>query len=255
MVACGPGVERIADEVAEILPEARIAVATSDTLNSPEKAADFVAQAEAKAEAQAEAVAKDAVLSERSDDEILSDLDLPQPEALTTPEDVRSFLAKEVPQRLKTRALRRLWRLNPVLANLDGLVDYGEDFTDNAMVIEGMKTAYQVGKGMKAHVDKLAAEAEAAEEAAKVAEDEPEADDAPEEAWDTADRTTDGATEDGSDPVEADPVDADLATLAPADAAASPSPNAAFSDAQLGVQSEPRPPAPRRMAFTFDARS
>ncbi len=49
LVACGPGVERIADEVAEILPEARVAVVTSDTLNSPEKAADFVAQAEAQA--------------------------------------------------------------------------------------------------------------------------------------------------------------------------------------------------------------
>ncbi len=49
LVACGPGVERIADEVAEIMPDARIAVATSDTLNSPEKAAAFVAQAEAGA--------------------------------------------------------------------------------------------------------------------------------------------------------------------------------------------------------------
>lgn len=48
LVACGPGVERIADEVSEILPEARVAVVTSDTLNSPEKAAEFVAQAEAK---------------------------------------------------------------------------------------------------------------------------------------------------------------------------------------------------------------
>ncbi|MXP42761.1 primosomal protein N' [Altererythrobacter soli] len=46
LVACGPGVERIADEVAEVLPEARVAVATSDTLNSPEKAAEFVAKAE-----------------------------------------------------------------------------------------------------------------------------------------------------------------------------------------------------------------
>jgi primosomal protein N' (replication factor Y) len=46
LVACGPGVERIADEVAEIMPEARVAVATSDTLNSPEKAAEFVARAE-----------------------------------------------------------------------------------------------------------------------------------------------------------------------------------------------------------------
>ncbi|MCH7628639.1 primosomal protein N' [Novosphingobium sp.] len=49
MVACGPGVERIADEVAQILPDARVALVTSDTLTSPAKAAEFVAQAEAKA--------------------------------------------------------------------------------------------------------------------------------------------------------------------------------------------------------------
>ncbi|SMQ59500.1 replication restart DNA helicase PriA [Altererythrobacter xiamenensis] len=49
LVACGPGVERIADEVAEILPEARVAIATSDTLNSPERAAQFIAEAESGA--------------------------------------------------------------------------------------------------------------------------------------------------------------------------------------------------------------
>ncbi len=49
LVACGPGVERIADEVRDILPDARVAVVTSDTLNTPDKAADFVAQAEARA--------------------------------------------------------------------------------------------------------------------------------------------------------------------------------------------------------------
>ncbi len=46
MVACGPGVERIADEVAALLPEARVALVTSDTLNSPGKIAEFVAAAE-----------------------------------------------------------------------------------------------------------------------------------------------------------------------------------------------------------------
>jgi primosomal protein N' (replication factor Y) len=46
MVACGPGVERIADEVRELLPEARVAVITSDTLNSPEKIADFISMME-----------------------------------------------------------------------------------------------------------------------------------------------------------------------------------------------------------------
>ena len=48
LVACGPGVERIADEVAELLPEARVAVVTSDTLNSPEKISAFVQAAEDK---------------------------------------------------------------------------------------------------------------------------------------------------------------------------------------------------------------
>ena len=48
LVACGPGVERIADEVAELMPEARVAVVTSDTLNSPQKISAFVQQAEEK---------------------------------------------------------------------------------------------------------------------------------------------------------------------------------------------------------------
>ncbi|MEP0391533.1 primosomal protein N' [Erythrobacter sp.] len=49
LVACGPGVERIADEVGELFPDARVEVATSDTLGSPERAAEFIAKAEAKA--------------------------------------------------------------------------------------------------------------------------------------------------------------------------------------------------------------
>ncbi|MEE1877183.1 primosomal protein N' [Altererythrobacter litoralis] len=49
LVACGPGVERIADEVEQLFPEARVAVATSDTLNSPERAADFIEAAESGA--------------------------------------------------------------------------------------------------------------------------------------------------------------------------------------------------------------
>jgi primosomal protein N' (replication factor Y) len=48
LVACGPGVERIADEVAELMPDARVAVVTSDTLNTPDKVAAFVAAAEEK---------------------------------------------------------------------------------------------------------------------------------------------------------------------------------------------------------------
>lgn len=46
LVACGPGVERIADEVAALWPEARTAIVTSDTLWSPAKAAEFVSRME-----------------------------------------------------------------------------------------------------------------------------------------------------------------------------------------------------------------
>ena len=48
LVACGPGVERIADEVAALVPEAKVAVVTSDTIWSPAKAAEFVARMEAR---------------------------------------------------------------------------------------------------------------------------------------------------------------------------------------------------------------
>lgn len=49
LTACGPGVERIADEVAELFPDARTAVVTSDTLSNPEKIAAFVEAAESGA--------------------------------------------------------------------------------------------------------------------------------------------------------------------------------------------------------------
>ena len=47
LVACGPGVERIADEVADLFPEARTMIVTSDTIWSPARAAEFVRAMEA----------------------------------------------------------------------------------------------------------------------------------------------------------------------------------------------------------------
>jgi primosomal protein N' (replication factor Y) (superfamily II helicase) len=42
--ACGPGVERLAEEVKELFPEARMAVMASDTITSPSAAAELVRQ-------------------------------------------------------------------------------------------------------------------------------------------------------------------------------------------------------------------
>ena len=49
LVPCGPGVERIADEVTALFAEARTAIVTSDTIWSPARAAEFVAAMEAGA--------------------------------------------------------------------------------------------------------------------------------------------------------------------------------------------------------------
>jgi len=108
-----------------------------------------------------EAAEKVVLPEEMTDEEICEKLELPNPDDLEEGADFKPFLSSVVPERLRRRALRRLWTLNPTLANVDGLVEYGEDFTDAATVIEGLQTTYQVGKGMLKHIEKLAEEAEA----------------------------------------------------------------------------------------------
>lgn len=100
---------------------------------------------EAPVEAATEEVAE---VDERPDEDILAELGLTHPDDLKPGDDVTGFMAKAVPDRLRRMALRQLWRSNPVLANIDGLVEYGEDYTDSAMVVENLQTLYQVGKGM-----------------------------------------------------------------------------------------------------------
>ncbi|WP_208349313.1 DUF3306 domain-containing protein [Pseudaestuariivita rosea] len=126
---------------------------------------DFWSRRKAKVQAEAEAQAKarvaedvaetQAALEEKSDDEILADLKLPDPDTLQSGDDFKAFLQQAVPERIRRRALRRLWTSNPVLANLDQLIDYGEDFTDASCVVENLQTTYQVGKGLLAHVREM----------------------------------------------------------------------------------------------------
>ena len=145
-------------------------------MTGPARPADFWSRRRAavRAEAEAEqavlraeeAEAREAESAERCDEEILAELGLPDPDTMEEGDDFAAFLKSTVPDHLRRKALRRLWRSNPVLANLDGLIDYGADFTDKAVVIPDLKTAYQVGRGMMRHVMALAeAEAEAEERA------------------------------------------------------------------------------------------
>ncbi|MEP3634356.1 MAG: DUF3306 domain-containing protein [Shimia thalassica] len=195
---------------------------------SRRKAAVEAEQAEDLRKVEAQALAeRDASLEEQSDAEILQELGLPDPDELSEGDDFKVFLTETVPARIRSRALRRLWLTNPVLANVDGLVDYGEDFTDASCVIENLQTAYQVGKGMTAHVDELARQAEA-EAAAEAATEEPEA--AP----------ADDAGEQPAPATEPDPMIAHSETAV------------AYEPPEFEETHDDAPLPPRRMRFAFD---
>lgn len=112
----------------------------------------------------------------RGDEEILRELGLPDPETLKPGDDIKGFMASAVPARIRNRVLRRLWISNPALANLDGLVDYGEDFTDAAMVPAMLQTAYKVGRGWARDAVEDEPEAASSGQETKVGADETAAD-------------------------------------------------------------------------------
>ena len=68
-------------------------------------------------------------------------------EDLTPESDYTQFLADDVPEALKRAALRKLWTSDPVLACLDGLNDYEEDFNVIDTAISAADTSYKVGRG------------------------------------------------------------------------------------------------------------
>ena len=73
--------------------------------------------------------------------------DLPDIDTLTAESDFTAFMKEGVPKALRRQALRKLWASDPVFNVIDGLEEYGEDYTDAASVIKGMKSAWEVGKG------------------------------------------------------------------------------------------------------------
>jgi len=85
--------------------------------------------------------------TEEDEAALLETLGLPRPESLKEGDDFSAFMEAGVPEFLRKRALRVLWRSNPVLANLDGLNDYDEDFTSPEMTQKVLATAYKVGRG------------------------------------------------------------------------------------------------------------
>jgi len=214
---------RAVTEAADFWSRRKARVAAEDAAHAQAAAAEARAAQEA---------AQEAAQAEKTDADLCAELNLPDPDTLEAGDDFTAFMKRAVPERLRRRALRRLWLSNPALANLDGMVDYGEDFTDDACVVAGMQTAYQVGKGMLAHVEDMARRAEA----------------------ETADQDAD------QDTVEAPPAPepvAEPAAIAPVgDAASQPAPAPAPGPQETetcAARDAAAPPPRRRMRFEFGA--
>jgi len=120
--------------------------------------------------------------------EVLEKYGLPDPDNIELGTDITGFLRKEIPELLRRRALRSLWKSNPVLAVLDGLNDYDEDFTDAATATGAVKTLYKVGQGMIDRTRKV---------------DEPMDNKAGEPATQTADTPTEASLPEPSEPRQA----------------------------------------------------
>ena len=172
------------------------------------------------------AVEPDPLDHERSEAETLAALGLPDPDAMGAGDDFAAFMSRAVPAALRRRALRRLWGSRPVLANLDRLVDYDDDYTGGGVPMGSLRTAYTVGRGLLDRAERLA-EADAGDAEAPASRDDsrPEPDG-------TACATTPETR--GTDPAPADPTAAPGVAAAPGD-----------------VAQPPTDPARRRMRFEF----
>ena len=178
------------------------------------------AAAEERALQDAANEAKQAALAEKTDEEILDELGLPDPDSLEMGDDFKAFMAKTVPGHLRKRALRKLWRSNPVLACVDGLNDYDDDYLTGSTGQGAIKTTYQVGKGMLTHLLEIERQRNAV-----VADD------------DEVDRSLDDEV------------------VETAETVALTAPDALPVDCAAEVDDTPPMPAPRRMQFQFEDQS
>lgn len=71
---------------------------------------------------------------------------LPDVETLSRESDYSQFMMEGVSSALRKKALRKLWRLEPSFSELDGLVEYGDDYTFPAFP-RVVRTAWRAGVG------------------------------------------------------------------------------------------------------------
>ncbi len=138
-------------------------------------------QAEAEVEAEADPETEEeamALLAERDPElaEQISSLDL---DNLAYEDDFTVFMQNKVPDIIRRKALSKLWLSHPLLANLDGLNEYDEDYTQAADAAEMVRKAFEAARLREEEAaKKKAKEALASNETPAERQDEPESADA-----------------------------------------------------------------------------
>ena len=156
-------------------------------------------------------------------------------DALKYGDDFSPFLKRGVPEPLRRRALRKFFASDPLLANLDGLNDYDEDFNNPEFLV--YRSAWDAARGFLTEAEKAAQQATGGLSAAFETE---------------ADEETDAAG-------AAEEIAEDSSAAAPvavaAGAAAAPEPDAVEAAAIVehpAPEPEPEPepdPVPRRVSI------
>ena len=85
--------------------------------------------------------------TEETSDTTVEDLEKIDFDALDFDSDYTRFMKAGVPEFVRRKALRKLWASNPILANIDGLNDYDEDFTDAKLAVANLQTAFKAQHG------------------------------------------------------------------------------------------------------------
>jgi hypothetical protein len=78
-------------------------------------------------------------------------------DALRYGDDFSPFMKRGVPEPLRRRALRKFFASDPLLANLDGLNDYDEDFNNPEFMV--YRSAWDAARGFLTEAEKAAQQA------------------------------------------------------------------------------------------------
>ncbi len=152
------------------------------------------AAAEPAEEAEPETEEEAMALLEERDPELAEQISTMDLNKLSYDDDFTVFMKTKVPDIIRRKALSKLWLSHPLLANLDGLNEYDEDYTQAADAAEMVRKAFEAARLREEEAArKKAKEALASNSDEPVTEDEAE----------TAEADTDDLVEDDDGDLEA----------------------------------------------------